>query len=71
MEYWEFVRAVAKRAANGHERPGQALFNVLDEVYPDIADRMRGTSLDPFACRTKDAKYYAAVDYIISEWPVA
>ena len=30
------------------QRYGQAVFNTLREVYPDIAERVHGTVLDPF-----------------------
>ena len=29
-------------------RYGQTLFNTLDEMYPDIANRLRTTELDPY-----------------------
>jgi hypothetical protein len=29
-------------------RSGQALFNSLHQLYPDIADKIRGTFCDPF-----------------------
>ena len=31
-----------------HWRRGQTVFNTLYELYPDIADDIRGTQLDPF-----------------------
>ena len=37
---------------SNHQRKGQALYNAIREVVPDIADEIRGTTLDPFF--TKD-----------------
>ena len=31
-----------------HWRKGQTYFNVLYEIYPDFANDIRGTELDPF-----------------------
>lgn len=36
------------KAAIPNLRWGQTLFNTLVDVRPDIAERIRGTSLDPF-----------------------
>lgn len=30
------------------QRKGQAFFNALEELYPDIANGIRGTEFDPF-----------------------
>lgn len=32
----------------GTERFGQALFNLLDERWPELAQQVMGTELDPF-----------------------
>jgi hypothetical protein len=32
----------------GGERAGQAAFNVVSEINPEIANEVRGTKLDPF-----------------------
>ena len=29
-------------------RQGQAMFNILYEMYPELAEQIRGTDLDPF-----------------------
>lgn len=34
--------------AHHKERSGQAAFNALWNVRPDLADQVRGTDLDPF-----------------------
>lgn len=49
MTFEEFNKETAKRYHTvGDERYGQAFFNVLYQVRPEIADEIRGTSLDPF-----------------------
>lgn len=41
-------------------RKGQAYFNVLSDVRPDLAERVRATILDPFYsdCRLADFLYF-------------
>ena len=41
------IRAFAKTAPDTW-RKGQALFNTLVEIYPEIAETVRGTENDPF-----------------------
>ena len=36
------------RQQNPQWRYGQALFNTLDLRYPSVADRVRGTDIDPY-----------------------
>lgn len=51
------------------ERPGQALFNALCEVRPDIAERIRGTDADPFHVReVPHSKFTNAVCIIEQAW---
>ena len=40
------------RQAKTGERKGQAAFNHLVEVRPELANAIRGTTLDPFYCQT-------------------
>lgn len=47
MTHGEFTEAALARTDKG-ERFGQALFNVLHEVAPDVANSIRGTNADPF-----------------------
>jgi hypothetical protein len=48
MTYTEYFQIVYKRFYKTEERFGQACFNVLAEVKPDLAERVRGTKIDPF-----------------------
>jgi hypothetical protein len=50
------------------ERYGQALFNTLREVRPDIADRLLGTQDDPFYANDGDEGLERAVAVIESMW---
>ena len=47
FEYDEYMGRVESEHRKGL-RYGQACYNVLSEMYPDIADKVRGTDLDPF-----------------------
>ena len=43
--YWDVIDS--RKQPDG-QRFGQWLFNVLYELYPDYADTIRGTHVDPF-----------------------
>lgn len=65
MTYGEYLDAVIARDKNTSERTGQAAFNSLYEVRPELADEVRGTSLDPFYDNGKLSGFLAWVE---SEW---
>jgi hypothetical protein len=46
MEYLKQVRIAELK--HPEWRHGQAMFNVLYDMNPRLADRIRGTDLDPF-----------------------
>lgn len=46
-------------------RFGQHWFNTLYEVRPDIADKLRGTRLDPFH---RDRVSDDAVTFVVDNW---
>jgi len=69
----EFLRRVSDRAfptfGVSTERVGQALYNELCDVRPDLAARMRGTDMDPFYARhVEDVRYQKALTFIAEEW---
>jgi hypothetical protein len=42
------IRSVELQRLNYGYRVGQALFNALEDLHPDEANRVRGTESDPF-----------------------
>jgi hypothetical protein len=38
-------------------RTGQCCFNVLHNMYPDLANQLRGTEADPYYYNTDDEKF--------------
>lgn len=48
MTYQKFVDEVIAYRILTRQRQGQAYFNVLYSVRPDISEQIRGTDLDPF-----------------------
>jgi hypothetical protein len=49
MSYHDFIMLVAKTFPNdGDIRYGQHYFNTLYAVHPNLADRLRGSLIDPF-----------------------
>lgn len=47
------------------ERKGQAFFNQLAEVRPDLAERVRGTVLDPFYQETRLPEF---LSFVAKNW---
>jgi hypothetical protein len=69
MTKQEFFVQVRKTAAAYNWRIGQALFNVLFDVRPDISEKLRGTRNDPFFSDTiEDKRYQAALVVIEQMW---
>ena len=54
--------------ANPYERVGQAYFNVLAEVRPDIASRVRASAFDPFFKRSVKEISPRFFEFIAKEW---
>lgn len=50
---------------NPAQRRGQALFNHLHDVRPDLANQLRGTDLDPFY---DNSKVVDALEFIQQHW---
>ncbi len=49
MNYYGFRLAVQQHYGEfPHLRIGQVYFNLLDEVRPDLAEKLRGSPHDPF-----------------------
>jgi hypothetical protein len=50
-------------------RYGQALFNHLLDVRPELAEEIRGTDKDPFYIETlSDPKYKNFLDFLSERW---
>jgi hypothetical protein len=66
--FWWKVREYI--ADHPEQRIGQAVFNVLAEVRPDLAERIRGTELDAFYSNPdyQDGKLDAMGEFIDKEW---
>lgn len=62
-KFQEYLGAVSSAAVdNPTWREGQAYFNVLNRMYPDIADRIRGTVIDPFHADSIIPEFLEAVE---------
>jgi len=56
------------RAKSQDERYGQALFNTLVQIRPDIAERLRGSPDDPFYANGGDERAERAIAVIEAMW---
>lgn len=67
-----FYDLAESRGRRTGERYGQAMFNHLLDVWPEMAERIRGTNADPFHCETRThQRVDAFVRTIESMWPRA
>lgn len=49
LDFTDYLKLVViVRSENPSWRKGQTYFNVLHDVRPDLAELIRGTSIDPF-----------------------
>lgn len=64
-----FLHEAKSRAKRTGERIGQAVFNHLYSVRPDIADKIRGTNFDPFPFDDeKHPRYIVCMVHIRKLW---
>lgn len=60
----DYLAAVAEAQVEHPEwRAGQAAFNVLLELHPAIAEKVRGTDLDSFPSDTIEAEFLEFVNW--------
>lgn len=55
-DYWAAVNRVRG------QRAGQAMFNVLERMRPDLAEKVRGTDFDPFYASSLEWEGRSKVD---------
>lgn len=65
----EFYFDSITRCCKTGERYGQGMFNHLCEVKPDLAEKVRGTNMDPFYCSSSmEAKFDRFITFIEANW---
>ena len=66
-EFSEFCLAINDKTKNMSKdmRHGQLLFNLLHERFPDVANSIRGTSIDPFY---RDENIKVCLNYILLKY---
>jgi hypothetical protein len=63
-----YFDAISRTCRTG-ERYGQAMFNHLSEVRPELAEAVRGTEMDPFHVqRINDPRWDKFVEFIEMYW---
>lgn len=66
MNYHSFRLAVQQEWAEADDqRLGQVYFNLLHNLRPDIANRLRGSLIDPFY---RDKLSTETEEFVIAEW---
>ena len=69
MQLHKFYFNVRVLADNNNWRIGQALFNELSKVWPECAEKIRGTAMDPFfSTSSTDVAYVRAMKFIENAW---
>ena len=65
-KFWWAVGCYAH--ANPHERAGQATFNMLARMRPDLAKQLRGTPDDGFHAQANNDRLDKMCEWIEKEW---
>jgi hypothetical protein len=69
MSLHEFCMNADRYARQYRQRYGQALFNYLLDVRPDLAEKVRGTDSDPFYAYTEnDARAKRFMEFLGVVW---
>ena len=68
--YYALAKKNMEEHPDGRYRYGQALFNTLLGIRPDLAERVRGTEIDPFHARggVEDPRLYKFGEFVNREW---
>mgnify|MGYP003645749907 CR=1 FL=1 len=64
----KFYSDAITRARVKKERIGQALFNHLYQVKPELAEKVRGTDMDPFYVEYGHPNWDRFIVFIEKEW---
>lgn len=64
----QFYLDVYERVKRTNERNGQAMFNHLYEVRPDLSEQVRATDKDPFYLMPSDPRFRAFISFIEENW---
>jgi hypothetical protein len=59
-----YTRVREYQEQNPELRRGQALFNVLHDIRPDLAEMVRGTDIDPFYAQPDDHRIQAFTQWM-------
>lgn len=68
IQFWQVVEFTHHN--NPNHRYGQTAFNVLSAQRPDLADKVRGTDVDPFYVthHLSDARFLRFCDFLLDNW---
>ena len=66
--YFSFWKDAKERCNTHNERYGQALFNHLLIVRPDLAEQIRGTENDPYHFNRCSPQFKRFVSFIEENW---
>jgi hypothetical protein len=64
-----YKRVISYHIKNPHIRYGQAAYNHLKAMRPELADKINGTNCDPFPCGgSGNPQFERFVEFIESNW---
>jgi hypothetical protein len=68
---YDFYSGAIERYSKTQERYGQAMFNHLVDIRPDLAAMIRGTDYDPFYVQDlKEERWRMFTRFLEKEWYV-
>ena len=77
MDFQDFITEVfgPYRDSNPNQRTGQALFNAVANVRPELANKLQDSGVDPFYLEDNDPEYFSkmanALAWLAENWVTA
>lgn len=68
MSLYNFYGAASALASHNRLRLGQAMFNHLHSVRPNLALQVQGTDKDPYHCNELHPNWNRFIEFLEANW---
>ena len=68
LDFDQFYELALNSASKFKIRKGQALFNLLSEIRPDLSEQIRGTDKDPFYIESNHPNWKRFIEFLEANW---
>lgn len=62
MTFLDFCKVVRETPRHRYIREGQHAFNLLSAFNPELADKIRGTDVDPYDINSRMPAFWRAIE---------